>query len=130
MRQVECKGRAFPFDAPEVNLSAEETSDFTTDREAESGPPELSTRCSIGLLERLEDDPLLILRNPDTGVGDRKGDHTLGLFQRHRVERRLLLSIADCQRDPPLLREFEGVCQKVLQNLEQPLGIGLHRCRK
>ena len=44
------------------------------DREAEAGAAVLAARRAVGLLERLEDQPLLVLRDADAGIGDRERD--------------------------------------------------------
>ena len=47
-------------------------------------PPYLRRRARVGLLEGLEDQPLLFRRHADAGIFDGEGDHLLGLAQ-HRV---------------------------------------------
>ena len=41
-------------------------------------PPYLRLVRAVGLLERLEDDLLLVRRDADAGVGHREGDHRVG----------------------------------------------------
>ena len=71
-----------PSRAVEPNLAAEESRDLAADRQAESGAAVFAARAAIGLLERLEDGVLLVGRNADAAVADRKGEHGIGAIER------------------------------------------------
>ena len=47
-------------------------------------PPYSAGRAGVGLLERLEDEPLLLRRDTDAGVLDGEGDDLVGVAE-HRV---------------------------------------------
>ena len=66
-----------PGVALDVDLAAEQARDLAADREPEAGAAVLAAGGAVGLLERLEDELLLVLRDADAGVGDREGDHLL-----------------------------------------------------
>ena len=87
-------------------------------------PPYFRAGAGVRLLERLEDDLLLVRRDADAGVGD---------FERTtpeacRTATRWSSSIANGWRRrqviAAVLGELEGVRQQVLEDLVQPLGIG------
>ena len=58
----------------QLDLAAEQVRELAADREAKTGAAVLAAGAGIGLLERLEDDLLLLERNADAGVGDLEGD--------------------------------------------------------
>src|SRR5215472_5588619 len=123
-RHVKDEAAALSRSAPDGDLPAEEPRELAADRQAETGAPIAAAGGAVGLLERFEDDLLLILGNADTGIGDREGDHL-----RRAVEARFAGRPA--ARDPPypqlhrpLLGELERVRQQVLQNLLQALLVG------
>ena len=60
--------------ALELNLAAKQAGELTADGEAEAGATVFAAGAGIGLLEGLEDDLLLLLRDADSGVGDFEGD--------------------------------------------------------
>src|SRR5258706_7097530 len=74
LRQIESELRAGAFLARHANLAAEETGDLAADRKTEACAAELARRRCVGLLEGLENDPLLLVGNPDTSVGNGEGD--------------------------------------------------------
>ncbi len=69
-RQVQRERAADARRAAQMNLPAEQIRQFAADRQTEAGAAVLAARARIGLLERLEDDALLLRRNADAGVGD------------------------------------------------------------
>ena len=75
LRNVEREHAAPPGRAREANLPAEQAGDLAADGEAEAGPAVLAARASVRLLERLEDDLLLVSRDPDAGVVNGDRDH-------------------------------------------------------
>src|SRR3989442_9980304 len=110
-RQHQRKRAALARIARELELAAEEPRQLATDREPEPGAAVLAAGAAVGLLERLEDDSLLVGRDADAGIADREG-------HRARVARR------DAQAHGALLRELEGVGDEVLQDLLQARRIG------
>ena len=65
-----------------ADLAAEQARDLAADRQSEPGAAELAARRPVGLLERLEDELLLVLRDPDPGVAHGERDHRLRLVER------------------------------------------------
>ena len=85
------------------DLAAEQGCDFAADRKAQTRAAELARRSHVGLLERLEDHVVFILRNADAGIGHRKGHGRSGNRQRTVVRG------FDVQRDRTFGRELERV---------------------
>jgi len=52
----------------DAKIPSEESGDLARDREAEAGAAVLAARRAVRLLERFEDQPLLVLRDPDAGI--------------------------------------------------------------
>ena len=73
-RQVERERAALPVDAGELDLAAEQHGQLAADGEAEAGAAVLARGAGVGLLEGLEDEPLLLRRDADAGVLDGEGD--------------------------------------------------------
>src|SRR5258706_14895415 len=82
LRQIESELRARAFLARHANLAAEEPGNLAADRKTEACAAELARRRRIGLLECLENDPLLLVGNPDTGIGNGEGDDRRRAVQR------------------------------------------------
>ncbi len=74
-RQIEREGAALAGRAPQVDFAAEQACQFAADREPEAGAAIFAAGAGIGLLERLEDQLLLLQRNADAGIGHLEGDH-------------------------------------------------------
>ncbi|MNC87700.1 hypothetical protein D3C83_34480 [compost metagenome] len=70
--EIQRKGAAFTGNAAYADFAPEEPRQFATDGEPEPGAPILAAGCSVSLLERFENDPLLVGRDPDPGVGHGK----------------------------------------------------------
>ena len=83
-RQVERERAALAVDAGELDLAAEQHGQLAADGQAQAGAAVLARGAGVGLLERLEDEPLLLRRDADAGVLDGEGDDLLGLAE-HRV---------------------------------------------
>src|SRR6185437_6041186 len=73
-RQVQREGAAAAVDTAQANLTAEQMGELAADGESQPRAAVFSRRASIGLLEGLEDDLLLLRRDADTGVADGKLD--------------------------------------------------------
>ena len=76
-RQVERERAALAVDAGEPDLAAEQHGQFAADGQAQAGAAVLARGAGVGLLEGLEDQPLLLRRDADAGVLDREGDDLL-----------------------------------------------------
>ncbi len=57
-----------------MDFAAEQAGQLAADGEAEAGAAVFAAGRGIGLLERLEDDLLLLQRNADAGIGDFESD--------------------------------------------------------
>src|SRR5262245_21860363 len=75
-RQPYRKGGALAVDALDGQVAAHQAAEVAADREAEASPAVLTPSTRFRLGERLEETAELLLRHPDTGVGDREGDLT------------------------------------------------------
>src|SRR5207237_1470364 len=109
---VQREGAARVWRALDADLAAQQLRDLAADREAESRAAELAARGSVGLLERLEDQLLLVPGNADAGVGDLECHHFLRVVERPRGEATGLLRPLHRERDAALLRELERVRQQ------------------
>ena len=86
-RQVERESAALAVDAGELDFAAEQDGQLAADGEAQAGAAVFARGAGVGLLEGLEDEPLLLRRDADAGVLDGEGQHLLRLAE-HRVIRR------------------------------------------
>src|SRR5205085_9666039 len=80
-RQVQRERASGSRRADEPDLAAEQLGQLAADRKAEAGAAVLPRRGAVGLLERLEDDLLLVLRDADPGIAHREGKHVAGRIQ-------------------------------------------------
>ena len=69
-RQVQRERAALARRADQPDLAAEQRRQLAADGEAETGAAVLAAGAGVGLLERLEDQPLLLGRDADAGVAD------------------------------------------------------------
>src|SRR6185312_6896737 len=76
-REEERERAPFARLALDVDLAAEQACDLAADREAEPGAAVAAARRPVCLLERLEDQAQLVVRDADAGVGDRELEHGL-----------------------------------------------------
>src|SRR5690606_31088674 len=67
---------------PQANLAAEQARQLAADRQPEARTAVLAAGGPVRLLERLEDDPLLVRRDTDTRITDGKRHHLLGVRKR------------------------------------------------
>src|SRR5690606_964872 len=107
--KIEGKGRALIRDALHPQFAAERSRDLAADREPEPGAAIFSARGAIGLLEGLEDDPLLVLGDADAAVPHRKGDHLTGCGQLLVAGAPARFGPRHPELDPARRREFESV---------------------
>ena len=92
-----------------MDLATEETRDLSANREPEAGPTVFAARRAIGLLERLEDQLLLLPRDADARVLDAECDDLLGPVERPRREATPFVRPPDGEGDRTTLRELERV---------------------
>ena len=76
-RQVERERAALARHAGQPDLAAEQRRQLAADGQAQAGAAVLAGGAGVGLLERLEDQPLLLRRDADAGVLDRERDDLL-----------------------------------------------------
>src|SRR6266571_3789683 len=74
-RQIERKGTALADFAGQTDLSAEQAGELAAYRQPEPGAAVMPAGRAVGLLERLKNDVLLILRYPDASGDDREPDN-------------------------------------------------------
>ena len=72
------------MDADQPDLAAQQRGQFAADRQPQAGAAVLARGSRIGLLEGLEDQPLLVGRDADAGVLDRERDDLRRLAE-HRM---------------------------------------------
>src|SRR5207248_7710304 len=77
-REVEGERASLVDRALGLDLAAEQPGDLPADRETEAGAAVAPARGAVGLLERLEDEAELVLRDTDTGVDDGEGHDPVG----------------------------------------------------
>src|ERR1019366_8137181 len=116
VRQREREGAALAQVTLEREIPAEQTREVARDREPEPGAAEAPVRGAVGLAEGLEDRLVLLRRDPDPGVAHGELD--------------AVADAANRERDLAGLGELEGVREQVLQDLLEPLPIGLDRGRR
>jgi hypothetical protein len=112
-----------PGRAGHGDLATQEAGDLTADRQTKAGAAILPAGGAVCLLERFEDDALLVLRNADPGIGHGKFDPLTAGPQRRTFGGR------DPQRDSPAVGKLEGVREEIAENLLQPLSVRAHRRR-
>ena len=125
LRQVQREHAALAGNAFQADLAAQQARDLAADGKAQSGAAVLAAGGSVGLLERLEDDLLLLRWNADAGILHRERHHVRGAVQ-HRMVRRAsppwrgpMRSVTDA-----VLGELERIRKQILQHLLQPLQVG------
>src|SRR5581483_3569464 len=128
-RQVEREDAPLAGLGVHTDLAAEETCDLAADREAEARAAVAPRRRPVRLLERLEDEPQLVLRDADAGVDHGEPDHGVRGRERRKRELRRLLGELHPHGDAALLGELDRVRQEVLEDLVQPLRVGGDRRR-
>src|SRR5207342_660152 len=82
---------------------------------------------AVGLLKRLEDQLLFVLRNADTGIADRNFDRLIELAEHRVAWAPALGGSPHGHGDATLRREFERVRKQVEDNLLEPLLVGADR---
>src|SRR5712664_948172 len=119
-RQIQGEGAALAELAGKPDLSAQEPGNLPAYRQAEAGSAVVAARRAVYLLKGVEDDLLLVLRNPDSGIDDGKFDDG-GRGVQTRVGRApARLGARHAQRYTSMFGEFERVREQVLQHLLHP----------
>src|SRR5262249_14852960 len=90
----------------------------------EAGAAVFAVRAPVGLLERLEDDLLLVERYADARVRDRDRDGRAGAVERLAPFSPPFRDPVRLERHPTSLGEFERIGEEVLQYLLQALRVG------
>ena len=129
-RKVEGEQTPLAWRALKLDLSSQEPPQLAADGQPEPRAAVLAAGASVRLLERLEDDLLLLQGNPDPRVRDRERDDRVRLPQRGILELDRGTRRIDLERDPSLPGELEGVREQVLENLLQALGVRLDGARQ
>src|SRR5207245_3851632 len=106
------------------DLAAEQAGDLARDGKAQAGAAVLAAGGPVRLLERLEDDLLLVAGDADARVGHREPEHGVRPVQDVRLEVGAIRRRLHQQADAAVLRELEGVRKQVLEHLLQALRIG------
>src|SRR5216684_4108399 len=106
-----------------MDLAAEQAGEPPADRQAEAGSAVFAARAGVGLLERLENNSLLLRRDADPGVGDLERHNARGLIESRVASRPPGGDGRRAQADAAFRREFEGVGEQVLQDLLQPFRV-------
>ena len=63
-----------PWTLDQLDFAAEQHGQFAADGETEAGAAVFAGGAGVGLLEGLEDEPLLFRRDADAGILDGEGD--------------------------------------------------------
>src|SRR5207244_13231748 len=113
----------------DADLAAEEACDLPADREPEPRAAVASARRPVRLLEGLEDDAQLLLRDPDPRVDDREADDGLGGREALAREADVVAGDADLESHGALVGELDRVREQVLQDLLESLLVGDDRRR-
>ncbi len=96
-------------------------SEFAADGQSQARAPELAAGPRIRLLKRLEDDPLLVERNADSGIRHFEGNHRHRLPQNRMIFTPTAGGSRNRENDASLFGELESVGQQVLEHLMQTL---------
>ena len=79
--QIQGERTAATRRAGQSDFAAEQARDLATDRQAQAGAAVLTARATVGLLEGLEDDLLLVAGDADAGIGHGDRHHRLGAVE-------------------------------------------------
>src|SRR5581483_2829700 len=125
--EVEHEGAPDAGTADEPDLPAQQIGDLAADRQAEPGAAEAPTRVHVRLLKRFKNDRLFVRGNPNASIGYREAHNGPGAIQPFVIAAPAALCPSDFQGHAPLLGEFEGVGEQVLQDLLEPCRIRSNR---
>src|SRR5262245_33331912 len=128
--QVEREGAALPKDARKLDLSAEQHGKLSTDSEPKAGTAVLARGARVGLLEGFENEPLLFESDADAGVLNGEGTDLRGCVEHRMISTPTLRGKTDTNHDLTVSGELDGVGEQILQDLLEPLRIGVHESRQ
>ena len=97
--------------------------ELAADCQSQPGASVLARGARVGLLERLEDQPLLLGGHADARIFDGEGDDLRGLAQHRVIGAPARRGETDADLDVTLRRELDGVGEQVLEDLLETLGI-------
>src|ERR1700722_8430855 len=123
-RQIKCEAASLAWRAAQLNFAAQQTGQFAADGQPQSCSAVLAARAGIGLLESLEDNPLLVERDADAGIGDLKRDYGSCAAENGGAFAPSVVRNRDAKPNSPVLGKLERIRQQVLQHLLQTLGVG------
>ena len=129
-RQVEGESAALPVDAGELDFAAEQHGQLAADGKAEAGAAVFAGSAGVGLLEGLEDEPLLLRRDADAGVLDGEGYDLRGLAEHRVIGAPALRGKTDAHFDVAVSGEFDGVGEQILEDLLEALRVAVHESRQ
>ncbi len=112
-RQIESKDTASPGRAVEADLSAEQGRQLAADREPETRAAVAPACAGVRLMERFEDDLLLIGGNADAGVLNFEGDDSRRVVQSRVIDAPAVTDQIHPEGDPSLGGEFESIGKQV-----------------
>src|SRR5205814_6464262 len=107
IREIDGERRPPSRFALHVDLATEEARDLAADGEAEASPAILAAGGPVRLLERFEDDLLLVLGNADPGIAHGEGDHPIRAVERLVGESLAIARRGDAQLHPALRGELD-----------------------
>ena len=110
--------------ACDPDLAPEQPRDLPADRQAQPRAAVLPRAAHVDLLEGLEDEPLLVLRDSDPRVDHRERHDRVGLVEHLIVAAPAGRGRLHPQDDLALLGELQRVGQEVLEDLVEALLIG------
>ena len=108
-RQLHRKRAPLPWRAHEANFAAQQAGQLTADRQPQASAAVLAARAAVGLLERLEDDLLLVRRDTDAGIRHGDRHHRGSAVQVVVVVAPTILGGFHGQGDLAVMRELERV---------------------
>src|SRR5205807_2265156 len=114
LRQVEREGTPLAGAAHQPDLAAEQARQLAADGQAEAGAAVLAARAAVGLLERLEDDLLLVRRDADARIRYGEGEDNRSPVQLLITHAPAPFCGLDAESNLSGMRELERVGQQVL----------------
>ena len=130
LRQIKGERAARAGCADQANLPAQQPGQFAADGQPKACAAVFAAGAAVGLLKRLEDDLLLVRCDANAGVAHRQRQNGFGAVKRRVVGTPALADRRDRQGDLACLGEFERIGEQILEDLLQPLGIGVNSARQ
>ena len=129
-RQVEGERASLSVGADEFDFATEQNGQLAADGKPKARAAVFAGRSSVGLLESLEDEPLLLRRDADARILDGKSDDLPGAFEYGVILTPAVCGEPDTNFDVALGGELDGVGEQVLENLLEALRIAIHGLRE